>query len=62
MDDTHGKPVLGAMLAALYLLLSGDGATYSVAEAEPWLRDAGFRVVDHRPLAGETSLLIAEAT
>jgi SAM-dependent methyltransferase len=61
MDATHTQPVFGAMLAATYLLISGDGDTYSVGEAEPWLTRAGFRVIEHRPLAGVTSLLVAEA-
>jgi ubiquinone/menaquinone biosynthesis C-methylase UbiE len=61
MDATHTRPQFGAMLAATYLMLSGDGATYSVDEAEPWLRAAGFRLLEHRPLSGVISAVIAEA-
>jgi ubiquinone/menaquinone biosynthesis C-methylase UbiE len=61
MDATHTQPVFGAMLAATYLMLSGDGDTYSVEEAQPWLREAGWRFVEHRPLAGVTSLVVSEA-
>jgi ubiquinone/menaquinone biosynthesis C-methylase UbiE len=61
MDRTHTKPVFGAMLGATYLLLSGQGSTYSVDEAEPWLVAAGFGKIEHRELAGATSLLVAEA-
>lgn len=61
MDATHTKPLFGAMLAATYLLISGSGDTYSVDEAEPWLDAAGFRYLEHKPLNGPTSVVIAEA-
>jgi len=61
MDGTHTQPLFGAMLAATYLMLSGDGDTYSVDEARPWLAASGWRFLEHRPLAGVTSLVIAEA-
>lgn len=61
MDATHTKPVFGAMLAATYLMLSGNGDTYSVEEAQPWLEGNGWRFVTHRPLAGVTSVVVAEA-
>ncbi len=61
MDGTHTAPLFGAMLAATYLMLAGDGDTYSVDEARPWLEAAGWRFVEHRALAGATSLVVAEA-
>lgn len=61
MNDTHSQPAFGAMLAGTYLLLSGDGDTYSVSEVKPWLEGAGFAFVEHRALAGATSLVIATA-
>jgi len=61
MDATHTQPVFGAMLAATYLMLSGNGDTYSVEEARPWLEANGWRFVAHEPLAGVTSLVVAEA-
>jgi hypothetical protein len=61
MDGTHTQPVFGAMLAATYLMLSGDGDTYSVDEARPWLKETGWSFVEHRPLAGVTSLVVSEA-
>ncbi len=61
MDETHARPVLGAMLAATYLMLAGDGDTYSLDEARPWLEESGFRVLGHTPLAGVISLVTAEA-
>jgi len=61
MDTTHTKPAFGAMLAGTYLMLSGEGDTYSVAEARPWFEASGFRFLEHKPLAGVTSLVVAEA-
>ena len=61
MDATHTKPVFGAMLAATYLMLSGNGDTYSVEEAQPWLAANGWRFVAHEPPAAVTSLVVAEA-
>jgi SAM-dependent methyltransferase len=61
MNATHTRPVFGAMLAATYLLISGDGDTYSPEEAEPWLHDTGWRSIEHRPLSGVISVLVAEA-
>jgi hypothetical protein len=49
------------MLAASYLVMTGVGATYSVEEFGPWLSETGWNFVEHRRLAGVTSLLVAEA-
>jgi ubiquinone/menaquinone biosynthesis C-methylase UbiE len=61
MDATCTEPRLGALLAGTYLMLTGKGATYSVDEARQWLGETGWRFVEHRPLAGAMSLVIAEA-
>jgi SAM-dependent methyltransferase len=61
MDATHTRPRFGAMLAATYLLLSGDGDTYSVDEARPWIEESGWTFASHQPLAGVTSVVVARA-
>lgn len=61
VDSTHTKPAYGALLAGTFLLLAGDGRTYSVEEAQPWLAATGWKLLEHRPLAGAISLAIAEA-
>ncbi|MFO0587981.1 MAG: methyltransferase [Polyangiaceae bacterium] len=61
MDATHMKPLFGAMLACTYLLISGGGDAYSLDEATPWFSAAGFRFVEHRPLASVMSLAVFEA-
>ena len=49
------------MLAATYLMLTGEGETYSLDEARPWLGEAGWEFVEHRVLSGATSLVVAVA-
>jgi ubiquinone/menaquinone biosynthesis C-methylase UbiE len=61
MDPTHTRPLLGALLAATYLLVAGDGDTYDLGEAQAWLRETGFRFVEHQGLSTAISLLVAEA-
>ena len=38
-----------------------DGDVYSVEEARAWLPQAGWRFVDHAPLAGPQTVIVAEA-
>jgi hypothetical protein len=61
MDATHTSPMFSALLAGTFLLLSGDTSTYSVEEASAWLGAAGWKMLEHRPLFGAISLLVAEA-
>jgi len=44
-----------------FLVMSGEGQTYSEQEAVRWLQQTGWRKVEHKPLAGPGSLLVAEA-
>jgi hypothetical protein len=37
-----------------------DGDVYSVTEARDWLAATGWRFVDHLPLAGPQSIIVAE--
>jgi SAM-dependent methyltransferase len=61
MNATHSEPVFGALMAGEFAVLIPDGDVYSLDEGSAWLADAGFRAVEHLPLAGPTSCLIAEA-
>jgi len=38
-----------------------DGDVYSVDEVRDWLPETGWRFVEHVPLAGPQSLIVAEA-
>ena len=44
-----------------FLLFAGEGDVHSAAEAQEWLREIGWRSLDHNPLAGPQSMIVAEA-
>jgi SAM-dependent methyltransferase len=58
-NEEHTQPLLGALLAGQFHLLSGEGDVYSVDEAKAWFSD-GYQNVRHAPLFGASSMLIAE--
>jgi hypothetical protein len=48
-------------VAREFLLTPGGGDVNSVEEARQWLRESGWRPVEHTPLDGPASLVLAEA-
>jgi SAM-dependent methyltransferase len=60
-NATHTEPLFAAMMAGEFLVVGGNGDVYSVEEARAWLEQSGWHFVEHRPLAGPASLLLAEA-
>jgi len=58
-DPTHTQPLTAALMAGAFLLTS-QGDVYSADEVRDWLQTAGWRSIEHRPLAGPTSLIVAE--
>ena len=60
-DPTHTGPAPGPILAGEFLLFAGDGDVYSTEEAQNWLRETGWRPLQHKSLAGPASLIVAEA-
>lgn len=58
-DPTHTEPPFAALLAALLYTYS-EGGAYSVEEGKSLLAESGWKTVDHRPLGGPASVLIAE--
>ena len=44
-----------------FLLVSGEGQTYSEDECDEWLAETGWRKIERRQLAGPGSVIIAEA-
>jgi SAM-dependent methyltransferase len=58
-DPTHTQPLTAALMAGAFLLTS-QGDVYSAAEVRGWLQTAGWRSIEHKPLAGPTSLIVAE--
>ncbi len=60
-DPTHTQPVQAALLAGEFAVHLREGDVYSVEEAQDWLPRAGWRFVEHTPLVGFQSLIVAEA-
>jgi ubiquinone/menaquinone biosynthesis C-methylase UbiE len=60
-DPTHTEPLEAALLAGEFLVMAADGDVYSVEEMREWLGGSGWRFLEHRPLQGPVSLLVAEA-
>lgn len=60
-DPTHTQPVFAALAAGEFLVLAGEGDVYSAEELCEWLRDTGWRPLEHKPLSGPTNLLVATA-
>jgi SAM-dependent methyltransferase len=61
-DPTHTQPPAAALLAGEFLLWAGEGDVYSAEEARRWLGETGWRPLEHTPLAGSASLIVAETT
>jgi hypothetical protein len=59
-DPTHTRPVQAALMAGEFAVHLRDGDVYSVTEARDWLAATGWRFVDHLPLAGPQSIIVAE--
>ncbi len=59
-DASHTQPVAAAMMAGEFAVQLG-GDVYSVDDFRGWLEATGWRYIEHRPLAGPFSLIVAEA-
>ena len=60
-DPTHTQPVQAALMAGEFAVHVREGDVYSVEEVQDWLPEAGWRFVEHAPLAGPQSVIVAEA-
>jgi hypothetical protein len=60
-DSSHAEPGAAALMSGEFLVISGEGQAYSEREADAWLGQTGWNKIEKRPLAGPTSLIIAEA-
>lgn len=61
MNTTHTEPLVGALMAGEFLVVGGNGDVYSVDEVRVWLEQSGWRFMEHKPLSGPVTLLVAEA-
>jgi ubiquinone/menaquinone biosynthesis C-methylase UbiE len=59
-DPTHTQPLMAALMAGAFLLVTGEGDVYSADKVRDWLQATGWRMLERQPLAGPTSLLVAE--
>jgi ubiquinone/menaquinone biosynthesis C-methylase UbiE len=60
-DPSYTQPAPAALMSGEFLLFSGEGQSYSEADAKYWLDRTGWRMLERRPLAGPASLIVAEA-
>jgi hypothetical protein len=61
-NAAHTEPIFAALMAGEFLLTPGRGDVYSIDDAASWLGKTGWRMVEHKALAGPASLIVAEAT
>ena len=59
-DPTHTRAPFSALMAGEFLMTAGVGDVHSVEQSAEWLEQTGWRMVEHKPLAGPASLLVAE--
>lgn len=52
---------MAALMAGAFAVHIKNGDVYSLDEITQWLHASGLRFVEHRPLAGPFSLVVAEA-
>ena len=52
--------ISAAPMAGEFLVLGGNGDVYSVEEARSWFEQAAWHFLEHKPLAGPASLVVAE--
>ncbi len=60
-NAAHTDPQFAALMAGEFLVVGGNGDVYSVEEGRAWLEQTGWRSVEHVPLSGPASMLLAEA-
>lgn len=60
-DPTHTQPSRAALMAGEFMLMTGEGDTYSEQEAREWLRATGWKALEFKPLNGPVSLMVGEA-
>jgi hypothetical protein len=62
MDPTKTQPLFGALIAGEFLVNTQEGDVYSLEEVRAWLGETGWRFLEHKPLSGPASLVVAEAS
>ena len=60
-NSTHTEPLAAALMAGEFAVHLRNGDVYSVDEVRGWLSETGWRFVEHAPLTGPQSLIVAES-
>lgn len=60
-DPSHTEPPFAALMAGEFFINLPEGDVYSRIDASTWFAASGWREVEHVPLAGPQSLVVAEA-
>ena len=60
-NPTHTEPPIAALMSGEFLVMAGEGQAYSEQEADHWLGQTGWRKHERMPLAGISSVIVAEA-
>ena len=60
-DPTHTQPTFAALIAGEFQMFTGEGDVYSQEEVHAWLQQTGWQPLEHKPLAGPASLIVAGA-
>jgi hypothetical protein len=61
LDPSRTNPAFGAIMSGEFLILTGEGESYSEEDVRGWLSASGWRPLERRPLGGPSSVVIAEA-
>lgn len=61
-NPEHTQPLFAALMSMVFNLhTAGAGQAYSVADAQSWLGETGWKFVEQRQIGGLSGLIIAEA-
>jgi SAM-dependent methyltransferase len=60
-DPTHTEPLQAALMAGEFAVHLRSGDVYSADEVRAWLGQSGWRFLEHTPLVGPQSVIIADA-
>jgi len=60
-NPTHTEPPIAALMSGEFLVMAGEGQAYSEQEADHWLGQTGWRKHERMPLAGISSVIVADA-
>ena len=60
-DASGAAPLPAALMSGEFLVVSGEGQSYSEEDADGWLAQTGWKKRERKALAGPASLIVAEA-